>query len=84
MGHPRAKGTDDMAEQQPGYSERDDRPTAAQTGGDPEELEGAERGRGGAPAGGDGGGRAHTTPEEGHPAGKGPRSDRDVGGPTAA
>ena len=24
----------------------------------------------------------HTTPEEGHPAGDGERSDRDVGGPT--
>ena len=25
----------------------------------------------------------HTTPEEGHPAGDGERSDRDIGGPTA-
>ena len=25
----------------------------------------------------------HTTPEEGHPAGDGERSDRDVGGPTS-
>src|SRR5215213_11095240 len=32
----------------------------------------------------DAGGRAHTAPGEGHPAGEGPRSDRDVGGPTAA
>ena len=24
----------------------------------------------------------HTTPEEGHPAGDGQRSDRDIGGPT--
>jgi hypothetical protein len=24
----------------------------------------------------------HTTPEEGHPAGDGERSDRDIGGPT--
>ena len=24
----------------------------------------------------------HTSPEEGHPAGDGPRSDRDIGGPT--
>jgi hypothetical protein len=31
----------------------------------------------------DTGGRAHT-PEGEHPAGDGPRSDRDVGGPTAA
>jgi len=30
-----------------------------------------------------GGGTPHTTPEEGHPAGDGERSDRDVGGPTA-
>ena len=28
--------------------------------------------------------KVHTTPEEGHPAGDGPRSDRDIGGPTAA
>lgn len=27
--------------------------------------------------------RVHTTPEEGHPAGTGERSDRDIGGPTA-
>jgi hypothetical protein len=33
---------------------------------------------------GEEGGRAHTTPEEGHPAGDGPRSGRDVGGPTSA
>ena len=26
--------------------------------------------------------RVHTTPEEGHPAGTGERSDRDIGGPT--
>ena len=26
--------------------------------------------------------RVHTTPEEGHPAGDGERSDREVGGPT--
>jgi hypothetical protein len=32
----------------------------------------------------DAGGRAHTGLDEGHPAGDGPRSDRDVGGPTAA
>jgi hypothetical protein len=25
----------------------------------------------------------HTTPEEGHPAGDGERTDRDIGGPTA-
>jgi hypothetical protein len=25
----------------------------------------------------------HTSPEEGHPAGEGERSDRDVGGPTS-
>ena len=29
------------------------------------------------------GGTPHTTPEEGHPAGDGERSDRDIGGPTA-
>ena len=28
-------------------------------------------------------GSPHTTPEEGHPAGEGPRSDRDIGGPTS-
>jgi hypothetical protein len=28
------------------------------------------------------GGTPHTTPEEGHPAGDGERTDRDVGGPT--
>lgn len=28
-----------------------------------------------------GGVRVHTTPEEGHPAGTGTRSDRDIGGP---
>ena len=28
--------------------------------------------------------QVHTTPDEGHPAGDGPRSDRDIGGPTAA
>jgi hypothetical protein len=31
----------------------------------------------------DAGGRAHTAPGEGHPAGDGARSGRDVGGPTA-
>lgn len=38
------------------------------------------------PGGGgqDTGGLAHTSPDEGHPAGDGPRSDRDVGGPTPA
>lgn len=36
------------------------------------------------PGGGqDTGGAAHTTPEEGHPAGEGPRSDREAGGPTS-
>jgi hypothetical protein len=33
---------------------------------------------------GEEGGRAHTSPQEGHPAGDGPRSARDVGGPTSA
>lgn len=28
--------------------------------------------------------QVHTTPEEGHPAGEGERSDRDIGGPTSA
>ena len=28
--------------------------------------------------------KVHTTPEEGHPAGTGERSDRDIGGPTRA
>ena len=27
--------------------------------------------------------RVHTSPEEGHPAGEGERSDRDIGGPTS-
>ena len=27
--------------------------------------------------------KVHTTPEEGHPAGTGERSDRDIGGPTS-
>ena len=27
--------------------------------------------------------KVHTTPEEGHPAGDGERSDRDIGGPTS-
>jgi hypothetical protein len=38
------------------------------------------------PAGGgqDSGGAAHTSADQGHPAGDGPRSDRDVGGPTPA
>ncbi|HVL96666.1 MAG TPA: hypothetical protein VM266_12470 [Solirubrobacteraceae bacterium] len=31
----------------------------------------------------DSGGRAHTGLDEGHPAGDGPRSDREVGGPSA-
>ena len=31
----------------------------------------------------DAGGKAHTTSTEGHPAGDGPRSDREVGGPVA-
>jgi hypothetical protein len=30
----------------------------------------------------EGGATPHTTPEEGHPAGEGERSDRDIGGPT--
>ncbi len=35
------------------------------------------------PVGEDDSANPHTTPEEGHPAGDGPRSDRDVGGPTS-
>jgi hypothetical protein len=38
------------------------------------------------PSGGNGngaGGTPHTTPQQGHPAGTGVRSDRDIGGPTA-
>jgi hypothetical protein len=31
----------------------------------------------------DAGGRAHTSSSESHPAGDGPRSDREVGGPVA-
>ena len=31
-----------------------------------------------------GSGSPHTSEEEGHPAGEGPRSARDIGGPTAA
>jgi hypothetical protein len=30
----------------------------------------------------EGSGDPHTSPEEGHPAGEGERSDRDIGGPT--
>jgi hypothetical protein len=33
---------------------------------------------------GEEGGRAHTSMQEGHPAGEGERSTRDVGGPTSA
>ena len=29
------------------------------------------------------GSNPHTSPEEGHPAGEGERSDRDIGGPTS-
>ncbi|HEU4973969.1 MAG TPA: hypothetical protein VFT50_02675 [Baekduia sp.] len=32
----------------------------------------------------DAGGKAHTRLDEGHPAGEGPRTDREVGGPTPA
>ncbi len=32
----------------------------------------------------DAGGKAHTSTSEGHPAGDGERTDRDVGGPVAA
>ena len=39
-----------------------------------------EEGR--APEEGSGKADPHTSPEEGHPAGEGPRTDRDVGGPT--
>ena len=38
----------------------------------------------GGPVTHDTGGRAHTGQDEGHPAGDGERSDRDVGGPRAA
>ena len=69
-----------MSEEQPGYGERDQEPTTEQTGGDPEVLEERESQSHGA----DSGGRAHTSPQEGHPAGEEPRSDRDVGGPTPA
>jgi hypothetical protein len=31
----------------------------------------------------DAGGKAHTSSEEGHPAGDGERTDRDVGGPVS-
>jgi hypothetical protein len=31
----------------------------------------------------DAGGKAHTTSKDDHPAGDGPRSDREVGGPVA-
>ncbi len=31
----------------------------------------------------EGGGSPHTSAEEGHPAGTGERSDRDIGGPTS-
>jgi hypothetical protein len=65
----------------PGYAERDDEPTTEQTGG------GVDTEGEGAPTtdqGSDAGGRAHTGTDEPHPAGDGPRTDRDVGGPTAA
>jgi hypothetical protein len=68
-----------MSEEQPGYAERDQDPTTEQTGGDPEVLEEEEAA---GTRGADSGGRAHTSPQEGHPAGEGPRSDREVGGPT--
>lgn len=46
-----------------------------------------EEGAGGAERAGmtveDDGPRVHTSPEEGHPAGEGERSDRDMGGPTS-
>jgi ElaB/YqjD/DUF883 family membrane-anchored ribosome-binding protein len=35
------------------------------------------------PTSGNGNGTPHTTPQQGHPAGTGVRTDRDVGGPTA-
>ncbi|WP_205699047.1 hypothetical protein [Conexibacter sp. SYSU D00693] len=38
----------------------------------------------GGPIDADAGGRAHTGTDEGHPAGDGPRSAREVGGPKAA
>ena len=38
----------------------------------------------GGPIDADAGGKAHTSETEGHPAGDGERSDRDVGGPRAA
>ncbi len=52
----------------PGGPDNDEAGRAGRT---PEEQEGS---RSGSP---------HTPPEEGHPAGRGERGDRDVGGPTS-
>ena len=58
-----------------GHGERSDGETTPQTGaGDVESDE----------ANVDAGGKAHTSSTEGHPAGDGERTDRDVGGPRTA
>ena len=58
-----------------GHGERSDGETTPQTGaGDVESDEGNV----------DAGGKAHTSSTEGHPAGDGERTDRDVGGPRTA
>ena len=51
--------------------------------GGPEDPEAGTGGRAPEEDEGSGQGSPHTTPEEGHPAGTGERSDRDVGGPTS-
>ena len=60
-----------MTEERIGAPGGPDNEQAGSEGRAPEEQEGS---RSGSP---------HTTPEEGHPAGEGERSDRDVGGPTS-
>lgn len=50
--------------------------------GGPDSGEAGEAGRAPQEDEGSGKGSPHTSPEEGHPAGTGERSDRDVGGPT--
>ena len=69
----------------PGYAGREQGETSEQTGAEPEGTEGGgEAGEASQadPDEGDGP-RVHTSAQEGHPAGEGPRSDRDIGGPIA-
>ena len=65
-----------------GYADREQEETTPQTGGG----QGADAGDGSeqSDAGNvDAGGRAHTSLDEGHPAGDGERTDREVGGPVS-